>query len=288
METESLIPFGLDTETNQLVDVGSVKRGVACDCICPSCKTPLIARHGDKKAWHFAHRSQNTHSQTRKECEYSFVVSVRLMIRQLSTEGLKFRTPQFECSIPAYSDYSHASNDFSYTVTKESLLELSDVKVGTEFCEVTVDVLGFVQEVPLVVYITYKGRSVPPELINPSITKSGIVELNVNFLPNLFKKEANGQYKEILRKYVEEEVSGKAWIYHPREQKLRENAIARRQSWLLEQQKLHSNNFASSRKTFKPIRDEYGNYTCVMCKSSWSGSSKFCDNCKTHLYTIEK
>lgn len=288
MEIESLIPFGLDVVSEQLVDVGSVKRGNACGCICPSCKTPLVARHGDKKVWHFSHRSQNTHNKTRKECEYSFVVSVRLMIRQLSNEGLKFRTPKFECPIPAYSDYSHVSSDFSYVVTKESLLELSNVQVGTDFCGVVVDVLGYIEGIPFVVYITYKGRPVPSELISPSVTRSGVVELNVNFLPGIFKKEENGQYKEVLRRYVENEVSGKAWVYHPREHKLREVAIARRQSWLSEQKDLFLKSSTSLPKKFKHPRQNFGNYTCVMCKSTWSGTSRICEKCNTHLYTIEK
>lgn len=97
-DTESLIPFGLDIESEELIDVVNVKRWNACGCICPSCKTPLVARQGHKKAWHFAHRSQKVHNETRKECEYSFAVSVRLMIRQLSNHELKFRTPRYESS----------------------------------------------------------------------------------------------------------------------------------------------------------------------------------------------
>lgn len=48
MFTEALIPFGLHKKSNRLVDVGSVAKGKACGCICPSCQTPLIARQGHR------------------------------------------------------------------------------------------------------------------------------------------------------------------------------------------------------------------------------------------------
>lgn len=82
MFTEALIPFGVHKESNRLVDVGSVAKGKACGCICPSCQTPLIARQGHEKEWHFAHRSHDVHNETRKECDYSLPVSIRMMIRQ--------------------------------------------------------------------------------------------------------------------------------------------------------------------------------------------------------------
>lgn len=303
MGIESLIPFGLDAASEQLVDVGSVKRGNACGCICPSCKTPLVARHGDEKEWHFAHRSQKVHNETRKECEYSFAVSVRLMIRQLSNDGLKFRTPRLERSLPAFSEYSYESADFGYLVADESLLKLEQVQVGVQFCGVTVDVLGLVEGVPFVVFVTYRERSLPSDLKNPSMIKCGVVELNVNAVPWLFKQEEKGQYKEVLRRYIEDETDGKTWAYHPREPRLREAATAKRQAWLL-QQKTEAMAPDANRKRlndsgkpmvsspsiegYKAPDRSIGKYICVMCKSTWEGTSRVCNKCGTHLYTTER
>jgi len=303
MGIESLVPFGLNIENEQLVDVGNVDRGNACGCICPSCKTPLVARHGDKKEWHFAHRSQKVHGKTRKECEYSFSVSVRLMIRQLSSDGLKFRTPRLQCSLPAFSEDSYESADFSYQVTKESLLILEKVQVGVHFCGVTVDVLGLVEDVPFVVFVTYKDRSLPSELKNPSLLKCGVIELNVDALPRLFKQEENGQYKGVLRRYIENETDGKRWAYHPREQRLKNAAFKKRRSWLLQQQiaaKPNTTNKHNYQNTVKPI--EFSSYTksaesvkrivpsyrCTKCKSEWTGLSKLCVICNSYSFTTKK
>lgn len=303
MGIESLIPFGLDTASGKLVDVGSVKRGNACGCVCPSCKTPLVARHGDEKEWHFAHRSQKVHNETRTECEYSFAVSVRLMIRQLSNDGLKFRAPRLERSLPAFSDYSYESADFGYLVAEESPLRLEQVRVGVDFCGLTVDVLGLVEGVPFVVFVTYKERRLPSELRNPTVAKCGVVELNVNAISRLFKQEGKGQYKDVLRRYMEEETDGKTWAYHPREQRLREAAIAKRQSWLL-QQKIEAMAPTAKRSRLKDpcepmvsnpsiegnkaLERSIGSYICVICKSTWEGTSRICKECNTHLYTTER
>ncbi|NOE33329.1 competence protein CoiA family protein [Ruegeria sp. HKCCD7318] len=41
----------------RLVHVRYVQNGLKCGCICPSCKSPLIARQGKRRVWHFAHAS---------------------------------------------------------------------------------------------------------------------------------------------------------------------------------------------------------------------------------------
>jgi len=61
--------------------VGEVPRGAACDCICPVCASPLVAKQGGVKEWHFAHEA----SQERVECE----VGAMNMLRRLAAEVLQ-------------------------------------------------------------------------------------------------------------------------------------------------------------------------------------------------------
>ncbi|HCG7222289.1 TPA: hypothetical protein N2854_001539 [Vibrio parahaemolyticus] len=37
--------------------IRSVDNGLKCDCVCPECKTPLVANQGNVKRWHFSHAS---------------------------------------------------------------------------------------------------------------------------------------------------------------------------------------------------------------------------------------
>ena len=83
------IPFGYHSESDRFVDVHTVERGLACDCVCPSCKTPLMAKMGNEKVWHFAHASRGVYEKTESKCEYAFFLSVRMMARQLIDHEIK-------------------------------------------------------------------------------------------------------------------------------------------------------------------------------------------------------
>lgn len=310
MSSVAKIPFGLDSSTGELVDVGSVERGNACGCICPSCQTPLVARQGDEVEWHFAHRSRNVHPDTQEECEYSFAVSVRMMIRQLADEGLSVRIPSYTGSVQAFREHTYRSEQFQYHVTDEKVVTLEQVHIGIEFEETTVDVLASVGKVPFVIFVSYEGRTVPPVLSSPSVEKCGILELNVNSLPHRFKAEKKGAYKQLLRHFLEEEVEGKRWVYHPREPQARQAAMEKRDEWLRrqeskaadERQGTHTRRKRKSTQGGDPSwlstalgvgeatdmpEPRIAEYRCVMCNHVWTGFSRNCPNCDTHLYTTE-
>lgn len=43
------------THDGQFIHINEAERGKKCNCTCPECRTPLIARQGDVTSWHFAH-----------------------------------------------------------------------------------------------------------------------------------------------------------------------------------------------------------------------------------------
>jgi len=57
--------FALNNE-GRIVHVDEVPRGADCGCRCPACDGPLIARQGEVRGWHFAHR-QETHCESAVE-----------------------------------------------------------------------------------------------------------------------------------------------------------------------------------------------------------------------------
>ncbi len=104
----NLIPFGLSEKDGRFLDVSKVPRGKQCGCICPSCKTPLIARHGNINEWHFAHASRTGYLKTETECEFSFYVSVRLMARQIVDDTLSMALPAYtDCESAYLAQYDH-------------------------------------------------------------------------------------------------------------------------------------------------------------------------------------
>src|SRR5258707_9534186 len=51
--TDIKLPFGL--KDGAIVHISEAKQGLACGCVCPSCKEPLVARKGSVTIHHFAH-----------------------------------------------------------------------------------------------------------------------------------------------------------------------------------------------------------------------------------------
>lgn len=50
--------YALDATTGKMMSVDSVANGIACNCICPSCGSPLVAKNnGETVSPHFAHAS---------------------------------------------------------------------------------------------------------------------------------------------------------------------------------------------------------------------------------------
>ena len=47
------VPFG--ERDGRMYEAKEVRRGLACECVCPACGEQLAARQGEVLAWHFAH-----------------------------------------------------------------------------------------------------------------------------------------------------------------------------------------------------------------------------------------
>ena len=216
MIANTLIPFGEHGDTGELVDVGSVANGVSCNCVCPSCRTILVAKQGNVKEWHFAHKVQKSHNSTAKVCDYSFYVSLRMMIRQLSEDGLFIRVPSLDIPYSFFNESSERVEEKLLSVTSESVLQVENVRVGVPFQGVVVDVLTNVKGYDFVFYVSYKDRHVPLELTAPQNKRVGVVEISAEVLKSAFRTTKNGRYKETLKAFLSDNVNGKFWSYHPR------------------------------------------------------------------------
>ena len=67
--------YGLSAE-NKIVHISEVVSGKACNCTCPSCNTPLVAKKGNVKVPHFAHQSTET-------CEYGYETSLHMAAKEI-------------------------------------------------------------------------------------------------------------------------------------------------------------------------------------------------------------
>jgi len=281
MSELSLIPFGLKLPEQILVDVSEVDRGRNCDCICSSCKTPLIARQGSKNEWHFAHDTNGASTATVKACKYSFWVSVVLMAKQILKEASAITLP----SLTMYT------NDVTkYEVAKRTTVKCDDLRVDVAIDSTTVDATFKLGKYTIAVFFTAPHKKDKLSLENINNDKIGILEISLNDAKKwLYGNSKRCNYRKTLELNIINSVKCKKWIYHPRK-----NTIEKQHNVSLHKEKYHGvdlnkPNFASSKKHFnEPIKKhdmpdrnyvtsgKYGK--CVICGNNLTKSGA-CPDC---------
>lgn len=87
---EPKLTYALDA-TGRMVFVGDVPRGLSCNCRCPECKEPLVARLGKEggRQAHFAHRSGS-------DCHGSVMTALHKLAEQIIAEEQAVMTPEYK------------------------------------------------------------------------------------------------------------------------------------------------------------------------------------------------
>jgi len=294
------IPFGLRESDEAIVDVYAVKRGRACGCVCPSCRTPLIARQGEEKVWHFAHASRDVYDRTTQECDFSFYVSVRLMARQLIGSRLTLALPDYRSRVTQYVEDLHQTRTLDYLVTEARSVELEHVEVETSFADVAVDVKGKVGDFDFVIYLVHPGRVVPTELESLDGAKAGVVAIDLQGMAGALArvKEAGGTYSQALGEFLAKNIASKRWVYHPRNAMMRQQAQAElAQSIAREVDEMRhrlSVGKAMTTESGRPMAatkhqaKRQVQCECLFCGTKWDGHDpglNNCPKCRTHLGT---
>jgi len=294
------IPFGLRESDEAIVDVYAVKRGRECECTCPSCRTPLIARQGEEKVWHFAHASRHVYKRTAQECDFSFYVSVRLMARQLIGSSITLALPEYRAKVVQYFEDLNQTRSLDYLVTEARSIELEHVAVETRFADVAVDLKGKVGDFDFVVYLVHPGRAVPTELESLEGAKAGVIAIDLQGMAAALArvKEAGGTYSQALGEFLAKNIASKRWVYHQRNAMMRQKAgVELAQSIAREVDEMRhrlsvgkalpteSERLPAANKNNAPrqVRCE-----CLFCGSKWDGFDpglNNCPKCRTHLGT---
>lgn len=81
--------FGIKAE--QVVHVRDVDRGLACDCTCPHCKSPLVAKKGNKNIHHFAHSAYDIEIE---ECGYGNQTALHLIAKEILLQERYIMLPE--------------------------------------------------------------------------------------------------------------------------------------------------------------------------------------------------
>lgn len=292
MSELSLIPFGLRLSDDQFVDVSEVERGRKCNCICPSCKTPLKARQGEVNEWHFAHVSKGVSKETENECEYSFWVSVTLMAKQVIETAVSISLP----SLVMYTDDAK-----KVRLTEQQEVLLNDVKIEQKVKSISVDAVLKIGGYDIVVIFTTPHKFIDNGFHNAiGSEKVGVLEISLSDAYQwLFGCNNQGKYTQAIELNILTNINCKKWLYHPRKLILEKKYNIELHSkcpLVIERRSYYPKNVLidnrdSSIVALKSYAQnnhciEHKHYKCVICRYSWFGTNE-CVNCKTHIYSTE-
>lgn len=263
----ALIPFAMRRSDGEMVDVYSVKRGRECGCICPSCKTPMIARQGPVREWHFAHETRQ--GGTENVCEYSALVSIRLMAHQILANIRKMRIPAGP----------YAASSSGREVTFDS------VEIDARFEGHKVDAVATVKGTPLVLYLTYKSRPVPSMLSAPADKKAGVLRIDLPSLWHQIRQKASQNFERgAFERALIDEVGPKKWVYHLSQITERHRLYKERRQPRPEKQELRAQ-LSPPRPKASP-RDNaplLSRFRCEQCGTTWIAGFSESDANRCHI-----
>ena len=176
------LTYALDS-SGKMVNIGSVTRGLSCNCRCPKCNEPLVAKLGHEggRKPHFAHRKDS-------DCQGSYMTALHKLAEQIIEEEKSVMAPPYK------------------EIEKQKLLfEQVEVEQRVDRKDLQPDLVG----------VTSDGNRWFIEIRNThevdEVKRNKIIESNINCLEINVKE----QTLENLKSFLLESAENRKWINNP-------------------------------------------------------------------------
>jgi transposase-like protein len=202
----TLIPFGL--RSDRMVAVRDVASGLACGCICPACRSPLVARKGPQRRHHFAHAVSNPN------CKYGPETAIHRMAKQCLLDAQRIMLPAYTWTATA-SDEVGQTHSESAEICQSARISFDRTAVEQQFAELRPDVIGWAQDQPILVEIAV-GNPVSGTKLE-RLRAAGVACIEID----LSREDRESLTQEKLHELVVESVRLKRWLSHPDLERIR-------------------------------------------------------------------
>lgn len=214
MEYYGDIKLGYGLRDGQIINVNALsndEKGLKCNCLCPNCKTQLLAKLGSKNRWHFAH--------VNAECDIKIAnqTALHILAKEIIEKYKQFTFPaltvdfeETDCPDLIYDyDMSH--------ILPESLEYIKAVKVKCDEVVLEKMVSGII---PDVMILTNNKKcmieiAVTHFIDNEKMEKIKEIALPVVEIDLSHLQSKNLSYNE-LKKILIDGTKYKRWIYNPK------------------------------------------------------------------------
>jgi hypothetical protein len=227
----------------------------------------MIARQGSVREWHFAHETR--HGGTKNICEYSALVSIRLMAHQVLSEIEKMCVP------PGPHEVSSSGREVT----------LDSIEINAKFESHKVDAVATVKGYLLVLYMTYKSRPVPSLLSVPEDKTVGALRIDLPSLWQQIRQTAGQKFdRAAFERALIEEVDAKKWVYHPSQATELHRSLEKPRQPRPEKQELGAK--PSPPKPSVGPQDNsplLSRFRCGQCGATWFAGSSESDASRCHV-----
>ena len=114
---------------NKLVHISEVEKGLECNCICPACKSKLIAKKENKVIHHFAHYNAD-------ECEYGYQTALHLAAKEILFNAKEMIIPSLFLKFP----YTNRS---SIKIFDEQRITIDNIELEKTYNDIVPDIVVY-------------------------------------------------------------------------------------------------------------------------------------------------
>ncbi|HIF9337753.1 TPA: competence protein CoiA family protein [Photobacterium damselae] len=275
------VPFAIHRPTNEFVDVDDVESGSKCNCFCPSCKSALIAKHGNKKVHHFAHLKTDVEI----ECDYSIYYSIRMMYIakfKAHIENTPISLPSYVQRLDGYTRYNQlvsVSKTLISATTVNFVYSSGDIIVH----DLTIDAgIKLSNGKAIGIYFYYDEHPVPA-IERLQGLKFPILGIDITPLKNILlaRTDTTRTNTQILLDYLASDHLESSWLHVPNNLDL-SSILAERIHQIEEEFESELPHAASITLTKKRPMYKRGvsTFKCSSCNAEWNATQGYiCNNC---------
>lgn len=198
------IPFGL--KDGRLHHAEDVKRGLACECICPECGRPLQARQGKKVPPYFAHDS--------KSCESGYETAIHLASKQIIEDAGSIRLPSLMVCASKF-DLDEKTHQLAYTLNEaRNNYTLEQVTVERNLGNIRPDILAIIGGKELLIEVAVTHFVDDEKLLKIRKNNQAAIEIDLSSVSR------NPNWEELRKSVLD--INNTYWINNPKETEIRE------------------------------------------------------------------
>lgn len=281
-----LIPFGIYPATGEMIEPEDAKNGRQCGCVCPGCKSPLLARHPKERRAHFAHDSSSPDADITiiQACPFNGPFAIRLMALHIAQSfvGEVVCLPDYSVDVPF-----ECCKSLSVAVTKASEQMITGIESDVSANGHIFDLKFYFGQHSVLLRMKYPGRPLPDITTSElqQFGKTGVIALDLESFERSVQPELrDARFSVQVRDFVLR--SGyKEWIYHPKGRRAVDQVktdhecpltlLTRRYKESLDETTITR----KDRLDISPLQRVVSEYKCMLCNRVWNHKTDFRPQC---------